>query len=245
MNFVLPQERTAVIVENSIAQNLRTVRARIAQAAARAGRSPEEITLIAVSKTKPLTALLEAYDAGARIFGENRVQEICEKYPAMPEDTQWHMIGHLQTNKVKQVIGKAALIHSLDNLRLAEAIQKEAQQRDMFCRVLLEINIAGEESKFGIPPQNALQFAADMAAYDRIRVCGLMTVAPFTENPEENRKYFRRMKQLAVDIRAKNIDNICMEILSMGMTGDYEVAVEEGATMVRVGTGIFGERVYQ
>lgn len=238
-------ERIAVIVEKSIAQNLKEVRKRIAEAARRSGREPEEITLIAVSKTKPLSALREAYDAGERVFGENKVQEICEKAPAMPADTRWHMIGHLQTNKVRQVIDKAVLIHSLDNLRLAEAIQKEAEKKDMICRVLLEINIAGEESKYGIPADKALSFAEAMADFDRIRVCGLMTVAPFTENPEENRKYFRQMKQLAVDICAKNIDNICMEILSMGMTGDYEVAIEEGATMVRVGTGIFGERIYK
>lgn len=231
-------------MENHIAENLKTVHARIAAAAARSGRNVEEITLVAVSKTKPVPMLLDAYHAGERCFGENRVQELCAKIPELPDDITWHMIGHLQTNKVKQVVGRAALIHSLDNEKLAAAIQGEAKKQDLHCRVLLEVNIAGEESKYGLPPEGVEAFAREMAKFDRIHVCGLMTVAPFTENPEENRKYFRKIKQLAVDIRAKNIDNISMEVLSMGMTGDYEVAIEEGATMVRVGTGIFGERAY-
>ncbi len=231
-------------MDNHITENLKAVHTRIAAAAARAGRDAAEITLVAVSKTKPVPMLLDAYHAGERCFGENRVQELCAKIPELPGDATWHMIGHLQTNKVKQVIGKASLIHSLDNERLAAAIQAEAEKQDLHCRVLLEVNIAGEESKYGLPPEQVEAFARKVAEFDRIHVCGLMTVAPFTENPEENRKYFRKIKQLAVDIRAKNIDNISMEVLSMGMTGDYEVAIEEGATMVRVGTGIFGERPY-
>ncbi len=231
-------------MENYIAENLKNVRARIAAAAQRSGRDASEITLIAVSKTKPVPMLLSAYGLGERSFGENKVQELCAKFPELPADIKWHMIGHLQTNKVRQVVGRAALIHSLDNLRLAAAIQKEAEKQDTVCQVLLEVNVAGEESKYGLSLDQAEPFAREMSKFDRIRVCGLMTVAPFTEAPEKNRKYFRQIKQLAVDIRAKNIDNIGMEILSMGMTGDYEVAIEEGATMVRVGTGIFGERVY-
>ncbi len=231
-------------MEDYIAENLNTVHARIAAAAKRSGRDVGEITLIAVSKTKPVPMLQAAYEAGERFFGENRVQELCAKKEALPGDIAWHMIGHLQTNKVRQVIGRAALIHSLDNEKLAAAIQHEAEKQDIYCKVLLEVNIAGEESKYGLAPGAVEQFAREMTRFDRIRVCGLMTVAPFTENPEQNRKYFRQIKQLAVDIRAKNIDNIGMGILSMGMTGDYEVAIEEGATMVRVGTGIFGERVY-
>lgn len=231
-------------LETYLNENLKTVHARIDAAARRAGRDASEVTLIAVSKTKPVPALMSAYGLGERAFGENRVQELCTKIPALPADTKWHMIGHLQTNKVRQVVGRVELIHSLDNLRLAAAIQREAEKQDVICRVLLEVNIAGEESKYGLTAQQAEPFAREMAKFDRIRVCGLMTVAPFTENPEENRKYFRQIRQLAVDIRDKNIDNIDMGILSMGMTGDYEVAIEEGATMVRVGTGIFGERVY-
>ncbi len=231
-------------MENYIARNILDVRGRITAAAKRAGRDASEITLIAVSKTKPVETIEAAYSEGERVFGENRVQELLEKYRVLPQDISWHMIGHLQTNKVRQVIDKAVLIHSLDNLRLAAAIQEAAGKKDIICNVLLEVNIAGEESKFGLPACEVEKFAAQMAVFDRIRVLGLMTVAPFTEKPEENRKYFRQMKRLAVDISRKNIDNVSMEVLSMGMTGDYEIAVEEGATMVRVGTGIFGERDY-
>lgn len=227
-----------------IQQNLNTVREKIKAAAERAGRNPEEITLIAVSKTKPLPMLQAAYDAGQRVFGENKVQEICEKYPAMPQDIAWHMIGHLQTNKVRSVIGKTAMIHSVDSIKLAAEIQKEAQKHSVICDVLIEVNIAGEDSKYGFSAKDVPAFAEELAKLPNLRLRGLMTVAPFTENPEENRKYFRQMKQLSVDINKKNIDNICMDTLSMGMTGDYEIAVEEGATMVRVGTGIFGERNY-
>lgn len=233
-----------MILEHSIEENLKTVRERIAAAAKRSGRDEKEITLIAVSKTKPVPMLQAAYDAGERFFGENKVQELCAKCGELPKDIAWHMIGHLQTNKVRQVIGRAALIHSLDNFRLAETIQSEAEKQSISCNVLLEVNIAGEESKYGLAPKEVEPFALEMTKFDRIHVRGLMTVAPFTENPEQNRKYFRQIKQLAVDIRAKNIDNIGMEVLSMGMTGDYEVAIEEGATMVRIGTGIFGERIY-
>ncbi len=231
-------------LENRIAENIKKVRERIAGAAGRAGRDASEITLVAVSKTKPVSVIEAAYRAGERVFGENRVQELSEKFPVLPNDIAWHMIGHLQTNKVKHVLGKAVLIHSLDNIRLAQTIQEEAQKRDLLCQVLLEVNVAGEDSKFGLPPQGVEEFVRQIAKFDRIRVKGLMTVAPFTEKPEENRKYFRQMKRLAVDISGKNIDNVSMEVLSMGMTGDFEVAVEEGATMVRVGTGIFGERGY-
>ena len=167
-----------------------------------------------------------------------------DKGKIMPKDTVWHMIGHLQTNKVRQVIDKVALIHSVDNIKLAQVIQSEAEKKGRICNVLLEVNIAEENSKYGLSPSEVEKFAREIAGFDRIRVCGLMTVAPFTENPEENREYFRQMKRLAVDISAKNIDNVSMKVLSMGMTGDYEVAVEEGATMVRIGTGIFGEREY-
>lgn len=231
-------------MENQIAENIGQVRERIVTAAKRAGRNPKEVTLIAVSKTKPVEMLSAAYAAGERQFGENKVQELCAKFPAMPEDTVWHMIGHLQTNKVRQVIDKAALIHSLDNIKLAQVIQSEAEKRERICDVLLEVNIAGEDSKYGLAPEGVEKFVREITKFDRIHVCGLMTVAPFTQNPEENREYFRQMKRLAVDISAKNIDNVSMKVLSMGMTGDYEIAVEEGATMVRVGTGIFGEREY-
>ncbi len=227
-----------------IQENLEEVRGRIRAAALRAGRKPEEITLIAVSKTKPAEMLANAYEAGQRCFGENKVQEILEKAPVLPGDIRWHMIGHLQRNKVRQVVGRTELIHSVDSIRLAEEIEKEAAKAGIVCEILIEVNIGDEESKYGVAPQDTAAFAAALAQFPHLRVRGLMTVAPYTENSEENRKYFREMKQLAVDIDRKNIDNICMDTLSMGMTGDYETAIEEGATMVRVGTGIFGKRNY-
>lgn len=227
-----------------IRENLETVRRNIAEACRRAGRDPGEVTLIAVSKTKPVALLREAYDAGAREFGENKVQELTDKLPALPEDIRWHMIGHLQRNKVKYVVGKAALIHSVDSLRLAEEISKESVKQNTLTDILLEVNIAGEESKFGISPEEVLPLTEQIAGLPGIRIKGLMTVAPFAEAAVDNRRYFKKLKQLSVDIAEKNIDNVSMNILSMGMTGDYTVAVEEGATCVRVGTGIFGERDY-
>lgn len=227
-----------------IQENLTLVRKKIDEACVRAGRRPEEVTLIAVSKTKPAALLQEAYEAGAREFGENKVQELTDKYEALPKDIKWHMIGHLQRNKVKYVVDKASLIHSVDSLRLAEEISREALRKNVEANVLIEVNAAGEESKFGVTPEAAEALVRQAAALPAIHVKGLMTIAPYVEDPEENRKHFVRIRQLAVDIKAKNIDNVTMAVLSMGMTGDYEVAVEEGATCVRVGTGIFGGRDY-
>ncbi|MBC8599656.1 YggS family pyridoxal phosphate-dependent enzyme [Lachnospiraceae bacterium BX10] len=226
----------------SVAENLKTIRERVDAACERAGRRPEEVALIAVSKTKPLSMLQEAYEAGARDFGENKVQEILEKYPEMPEDARFHMIGHLQTNKVKQVVGKAVLIHSVDSLHLAEKIEQEAAKRDLTADILLEVNVAREESKFGLMLEEVIPLLEEVKNLPHVRVRGLMTIAPNVENPEENRKHFKKLYQLYVDIKSKNIDNGTMSVLSMGMTGDFEVAVEEGATMIRVGTGIFGSR---
>lgn len=226
----------------SVAENLKTIRERVDAACERAGRRPEEVTLIAVSKTKPLSMLQEAYEAGARDFGENKVQEILEKYPEMPEDARFHMIGHLQTNKVKQVVGKTVLIHSVDSLHLAEKIEQEAAKRDLTADILLEVNVAREESKFGLMLEEVIPLLEEVKNLPHVRVRGLMTIAPNVENPEENRKHFKKLYQLYVDIKSKNIDNGTMSVLSMGMTGDFEVAVEEGATMIRVGTGIFGSR---
>ncbi len=225
-----------------IKENLEHVRETIQAACRKSGRDPESVTLIAVSKTKPLADLLAAYEAGVRDFGENKVQEIIEKAPAMPPDARFHMIGHLQRNKVKQVLPHVVMIHSLDSLRLAEEIQKEAEKLGRTVDVLLEVNVAKEESKFGFLPEEAEEAAVKIAAFPNLRVCGLMTIAPFVENPEENRPVFEKLYQLSVDIKKKNIDNISMSVLSMGMTGDYPVAVQEGADMIRVGTGIFGAR---
>ncbi len=226
----------------SIAMNYAEVKSRMEAACVRAGRDPKEVTLIAVSKTKPVSMLMEAYEAGARTFGENKVQEITEKFPQMPEDAKFHMIGHLQTNKVGQVIEKAVLIHSVDSVHLAEKIEKEAAKRNLVKEILLEVNVAEEDSKFGLKMAEVIPTLEVIKNFPHVCVKGLMTIAPFVEDAEENRKYFKELYQLYVDIKTKNIDNGTMSVLSMGMTGDYEVAVEEGATMIRVGTGIFGSR---
>ena len=227
-----------------IQENLRIVEENIKKACMRAGRDPKEVTLIAVSKTKPVPDLTEAYEAGARDFGENKVQEIMDKEAVLPKDIRWHMIGHLQRNKVKYIVDKACLIHSVDSVRLAEEISKEALKKNVEADILIEVNAAGEESKFGVSIEEAPKLVEEIAGLPGIHIKGLMTIAPYTENPEENRKYFRALRELAVDIGEKNIDNVTMNFLSMGMTGDYQVAVEEGATLVRVGTGIFGARNY-
>lgn len=227
-----------------IKENIATVQKNIALACERAGRDVSEVTLIAVSKTKPIEMLLEAYEAGMREFGENKPQEMRDKSNAILEPIRWHMIGSLQKNKIKYVAGTACLIHSVDSIELAEAIDKEAKKREIVCDILLEVNIAAEESKHGFSPEELPDSVYQIAKLKNIHLCGLMTVAPYTENAEENRCYFRKMKELLIDIKNKNIDNISMDVLSMGMSSDYEVAVEEGATMVRVGTGIFGERIY-
>ena len=225
-----------------IRENLIETYNNIERACGRAGRSPKEVQLIAVSKTKPVEMLMEAYEAGVRDFGENKVQELVEKYDALPRDIRWHMIGHLQRNKVKFLVGRVHLIHSVDSLRLAQEIQKEAEKKQVDVNILIEVNVAQEESKFGSTVDDTLQLIQNIAIMPSVHIQGLMTVAPFVNNPEENRRIFATLKQLAVDIMRKNIDNVGMHVLSMGMTGDYQVAVEEGATCVRVGTGIFGER---
>lgn len=227
-----------------LAHNLAQVQKNIEEACLAAGRDPSEVTLVAVSKTKPVDMLKEAYDAGARVFGENKVQEIMDKYDHLPEDAEWHMIGHLQRNKVKYIVDKVAMIHSVDSMRLAETIEQEAAKKNVRVPILAEVNVAEEESKFGLRVEEVLPFLEEAAKLPHLEVCGLMTIAPFVENPEDNREIFHKLKELSVDIAEKNINNITMSVLSMGMTGDYQVAVQEGATMVRVGTGIFGERDY-
>lgn len=227
-----------------VKENLEEVERRIQAACDRAGRERSEVTLIAVSKTKPVPMLQEAYDTGIREFGENKVQEMMDKYDVLPSDIHWHMIGHLQRNKVKYLMGKSYLIHSVDSLRLAQEISAQSVKHNVTTDILIEVNIADEETKFGTTSQDAVTLVEEASKLPNIHICGLMTIAPFVENPEDNRIYFRQIKELSVDIEAKKIDNVDMRILSMGMTGDYEVAIEEGATMVRVGTGIFGERYY-
>ncbi len=225
-------------------ENYEKVEEEIEKACEKSGRKRSDVTLISVSKTKPVEMLQEAYDLGARDFGENKVQELVEKYRVLPDDIKWHMIGHLQRNKVKDVIDKAALIHSVDSLRLAQTIEKEAEKKDLTVNILLEVNVAKEETKYGILPEDAEELTEEIAKLPRIRIQGLMTIAPYVEDPEENRLIFRGLHKIAVDIAKKNIDNVNMNVLSMGMTNDYQVAIEEGATMIRVGTGIFGARDY-
>lgn len=228
----------------SVCDNYKSVEEKVIQACKRAGRDSSEVTLIAVSKTKPISMIEELLPLGVRDFGENKVQELTEKAEILSPEIRWHMIGHLQRNKVKYVVDKACLIHSVDSLRLAEEISKEAGKKNRTASVLLEVNVAGEESKFGIAPEEALPLAKEIAGLPHIQIKGLMTIAPYTEDPENNRNFFRDLRKLSVDIAQENIDNVTMNVLSMGMTGDYEVAIEEGATHVRVGTGIFGERNY-
>lgn len=224
--------------------NLQIIEENIQKACERAGRNRTEVTLIAVSKTKPKEDLMEIYNEGVRHFGENKVQELSSKIEELPSDIQWHMIGHLQRNKVKYIVDKVSLIHSVDSFRLAEEINIQAKKRGIIVPILVEVNIAQEETKFGVSKEDAIELVKQIASLDGIAVKGLMTIAPHVVDSEENRAYFRKIKDLSVDIRKENIDNVSMDILSMGMTGDYQVAIEEGATLVRVGTGIFGERNY-
>jgi len=230
--------------EGTIQENIKAVEDRIAAECQKAGRDPEDVTLIAVSKTKPVEMLREAYEYGCRDFGENKFQELLDKYEEMPRDIRWHMIGHLQRNKVKYIVDKVYLIHSVDSLRLAEEISKEAVKKNVCVNILVEVNVANEETKFGTTCEEVKQLVQDIAKLPNICVKGLMTIAPFVENAEKNRPFFSNLKKISVDIMEENIDNITMENLSMGMTGDYTVAVSEGATYVRVGTGIFGVRQY-
>lgn len=231
-----------------ISENLQIVEGNIENACQRVGRNKEEVTLIAVSKTKPISMITEAYDNGIINFGENKAQELVSKYEELQDtdykDIDWHMIGHLQRNKVKYIIDKVKLIHSVDSIRLAKQIEKEARKSETSINILIEVNIANDPDKFGFKEEEVYSAVLEISKFQHLNIKGLMTVAPYCENPEDTRKYFRKMKDLFIDIGGKNVDNVTMDILSMGMTGDYEIAIEEGATMVRVGTGIFGERNY-
>ena len=234
----------------SVCENYQEVENKVKQACQRAGRAREEVTLIAVSKTKPLSMIEELLPLGVRDFGENKVQELTQKAETLaqkkiPEpQVRWHMIGHLQRNKVKYLVDKACMINSVDSLRLAEEISKEAGKKGIQIPILIEVNVAEEESKFGVHMEEAETLIRQNAVLPSISIQGLMTIAPYVENPEENRFIFRNLKKLSVDIQGKSIDNVTMDVLSMGMTGDYQVAIEEGATHVRVGTVSFGVRNY-
>jgi len=225
-------------------KNLEIIEENICKACKKAGRKRSEVTLIAVSKTKPLEDLQAVYDLNIRDFGENKVQELTGKIEAMPDDIKWHMIGHLQRNKVKYIVDKVELIHSVDSLRLAEEISKQAIKKNVNVNILVEINIGDEESKFGISADEVKVLVRDIAKLDNIKVQGLMCVAPYVVDSEENRAFFHKIKDLSVDIMKENIDNVSMNVLSMGMSNDYQVAIEEGATMVRIGSNLFGKRDY-
>lgn len=226
-------------------ENYEQVRRNIDKACERVGRSPEDVTLIAVSKTKPLSDIEELLaDTNAVDFGENKVQELVDKYESVSRPVNWHMIGHLQTNKVKYIVDKVCMIHSVDSLNLAKTIEKEAEKHNVIVNILIEVNVAQEETKFGLACDEVFPLIMEIKNMPHIKVKGLMTIAPFVDDPEDNRVYFRKLRDLSLDIQSKSIDNIDMSVLSMGMTNDYEVAVEEGATLVRVGTGIFGARNY-
>lgn len=226
-------------------ENYKEVKEKIKAACLRAGRNADDVTLIAVSKTKPEELIGELYQHGVRDFGENKVQEMTEKYEHLAKDIKWHLIGHLQRNKVKYIVDKASLIHSVDSFRLAETIESEAIKKHVTADILIEVNVAGEASKFGVAPDQVLALVKQISSsLSHVHIRGLMTIAPYVSNPEENRQIFRDLKKLSVDIAGENMNNVTVDVLSMGMSNDYEVAVEEGATHVRVGTSIFGERNY-
>ncbi len=229
---------------SSVFENYLKIRSDVKNLCEKSGRNPEDCTLIAVSKTKPVEAIMEAYEAGCRDFGENYVQELTEKIPKLPEDIRWHMIGHLQTNKVKYIVGRTYLIHSVDSVKLAREIGKQSEKLGIVSDILLEVNIANEESKFGFKPDEVAEAVSEISSVPGVRIKGLMTSAPICEDPEENRVFFHNMKQLSIDIKKQKTDNVYMDFLSMGMSGDYETAVGEGSTFVRVGTAIFGARDY-
>ncbi|MCR5083098.1 MAG: YggS family pyridoxal phosphate-dependent enzyme [Parasporobacterium sp.] len=227
-----------------IKSNLAEVENKIVNACKKAGRDRSEVRLIAVSKTKPVEVLQEVYDENIRYFGENKVQELSDKIPKLPSDIKWHFIGHLQRNKVKYIIGKVDLIHSVDSLRLAKQIDDDSKKNNLISNILIQVNVSNESTKFGTSNEEVFDLIKAVSELENIRVKGLMTIAPATNNPEECRVYFKKLKELSTEIEKLNLKNVEMKELSMGMTGDYEIAIEEGATLVRVGTGIFGERVY-
>ena len=226
----------------SISRNLANIRLRIRAAAEAAGRDPDAVRLVAVSKTRPAGDIVEAFQAGQTIFGENYVQELTAKLDQLQEPIQWHVIGHLQSNKVKYIAGRVALIHSVDRLSLAEEISRQWARLELVCPVLIQVNISGEATKSGTTEEGALQLVRECAQLPNLRIRGLMTMPPFFDNPEAARPYFAGLRRLSAAIKSAGIAGVEMSELSMGMSGDFEAAIQEGATLVRVGTAIFGER---
>ncbi|MBP7222907.1 MAG: YggS family pyridoxal phosphate-dependent enzyme [Sedimentibacter sp.] len=230
----------------SIKENIDSIMKKIDTACKKTGRNPKDITLLAVSKTVESDRAKEAVEAGIKNLGENKVQELIKKYEELKDiDVKWHMIGHLQKNKVKYIIDKNILIHSVESLSLAEEINKRARNSNLTADVLIELNIGEEESKFGINEDNVYDFIRSMEQFENIRVLGLMTVAPFCENPEDVRWVFKTMKNIYSKISIMNLRNTEMKYLSMGMTNDFEIAIEEGSNIIRIGTAIFGARKYK
>jgi pyridoxal phosphate enzyme (YggS family) len=224
----------------TVKDNLETINKKIKEAALKVNRDPQEIKLVAVTKTATLEQIKEAINEGVKIIGENKVQEAKGKYQVLTTEVKWHLIGHLQTNKVKYAVEIFDLIHSVDSIKLAKEIDKRSVQFKKTIDVLIEVNISGEETKYGYNPEKVEAFLKEISEFSGIRVRGLMTIAPISKNKEEVRPYFRRLRELSERIRDKNIKNIKMDYLSMGMTDDFEIAIEEGANMVRIGRGIFG-----
>jgi pyridoxal phosphate enzyme (YggS family) len=225
----------------SVSENWSRLRARADAAAQRAGRRPDEVTILAVTKTFPAHVVREAYDAGLRRFGENYIQEALAKMAALPDDIEWHMVGHLQSNKAKQAVERFALIHSLDSVHLAQELDKQAGKRELRQPVLLQVNIADEDTKFGFEPAQVVDAAREISELEHLEIRGLMTVGPLVHNPEDIRWVFRELRGLRDKVQAQ-FPELNLRELSMGMTGDFETAIEEGATIVRVGRAIFGER---
>ncbi|SHI03875.1 YggS family pyridoxal phosphate-dependent enzyme [Sporanaerobacter acetigenes] len=228
----------------SIRDNLLRVEENIESALIASGRNKDDITLVGVTKTVDADSINEAISYGIENIGENKVQEIMDKYDKINKNVNWHMIGHLQTNKVKYIIDKVDLIHSLDRMSLAKEINKRAKSESIIKDVLIQVNIAEEVTKFGLKKEEVIPFIESILDFKNIRVKGLMTIAPFSENPEEVRFVFRDLRNLGYEIEKKNYENLEMKYFSMGMTNDYKVAIEEGANIVRIGTAIFGKRVY-
>jgi pyridoxal phosphate enzyme (YggS family) len=233
-----------MISDQELKSNIEHVKLKIAEAAEKAGRNPEEILLLGVTKTVDAETMQKSYDYGITHFGENRVQEYLRKSDIIKRECFWHIIGRLQTNKVKYLDQRITLIHSLDRMELAEALQARGEKIGCVFPVLVQVNISGENTKAGIEPENLKSFLLSLSKMGNISVKGLMTIPPYAEDPEEVRPVFRKLKKLSVDMARERVENISMEVLSMGMSGDYTIAIEEGATIVRIGSAIYGERVY-
>ena len=223
-----------------IKNNLKIINVKIKKAALKASRNPEKIKLVAVTKAAAIEQIKEAINAGVKIIGENKVQEAKEKYQILSADIEWHLVGHLQTNKVKYAVEIFDLIHSVDSIKLAKEIDRRSLQFGKITNVLVEVNISGEKTKYGIKPEEVVTFLKEISEFPRVWIRGLMTIAPIVEDKEKARPYFRKLRELSKEIKSKNIKNVKMDYLSMGMTEDFEIAIEEGANMVRIGRGIFG-----